>query len=569
MNDITISNKEIIAKHFEDRLATPVKDYIGNQSKTQGVSDGFIGQTSDNSQYMLKRAKLDSTTHSKKESTYKRDLMQEFITAPLYKRILFDNSPVIGLATTKEGDLYLKSKFLEGFQDLSSYLMPKATITTDIDNSKNTDSILILEDTKAKKIFFKLPGNKKTKILPISIDEFQKVKNTCNKLIENNGEIPVQNKEEKFDKFLFKALRHTSPEFDSFGHEKVAKIIGFQKTISACLFLGEIDYHAQNLGIVNGQIVKIDHGRSGMDFFKDESYLRKTMAQNFEDFGYQDFPFNAQEFRNCLASIISISDEEIEKLVRKQIDILKKQNFKLPETIEYYDGQKLIKIKLNNFQDLENFYISAYKANKQIFSKLQDTLETISQIEFSENKEVQQKWLNGKWLFNIKDEDPLIWAAKNGKRIIIKEGENLVKKDSLLILIEQKKLMPPLNQDPVEWAIISSRKIDGINPIMWADKNGYKIDGKEGKLSAFEEARELIKSYGKGNKVLEKTIKLEAREYQKELGKEIRNLGLKRFYDKNTSTFRQELINKQNKLQEIISLDPSSLKKSTNRTRKR
>lgn len=120
----------------------------------------------------------------------------------------------------------------------------------------------------------------------------------------------------------------------------IKNIKGFAKVLAACLWLGEIDGHADNLGIIKHEVetfngsyeveriaVKIDHGMSG-HFNRDEKEIRVELSslfsqgkkENWQKPGprpgtYTLIDCKVSELIYALEQITKISDSEIENLI--------------------------------------------------------------------------------------------------------------------------------------------------------------------------------------------------------------------------------------------------------------
>jgi hypothetical protein len=581
---INLDEHQHLQTALKDQLSAPIDEYreAGEGKKAAGVSSGFVGTTKDKASYMLKPGNLDRVKDLRRGNATpyadKRDAMQEYIAAGIYKRVLYDRTPTIGLAdvsnSTKKADknkLFIKSKFFEGFKFL-----------------RGRDDKDVVQGTE-----------------------------------------------------------------------------GFEKVIAACMFAGEIDYHGENLGVVDNKVVKIDHGRSGMDLFSSEVALRASLSKHINIFGYEKLPLNIEVLQESVNEISQISSDEIEKIVASRIDALKKSGFILEKEIHYYDGvnQKTTK-KIESYKDLEEFYVSYYKQQQQTLKDFGETLDFVSKIEFSTDPAKQKQWQNGQWLQDlrghtplklavfhgckIEGKDPIIWAIENDKKISGQDpiewatinrckiaGQHAVhwakdnnKKiqdkdplkwsvhndciagdmDFISCAIKNKNTI--LGQDPVSWAVYHNKKISGQDPLEWAIQNNYiiegkdpialaidknyKIEGKDSVVWAVENKKKIItkedkvlqdpilyaikKSYkveGKNpivwaienkknilnkapietveevimgfgfNSPLSKKLQEQLRESQVELGKDIRAMGMKRFIDKDLWDKRKNLMQEQ------------------------
>jgi ankyrin repeat protein len=137
----------------------------------------------------------------------------------------------------------------------------------------------------------------------------------------------------------------TISEFKDENLEEINKgnkinIKGFEKVIAACLFMGEIDYHDENLGVATNKhgeqyAVKIDHGRSGFDLLelKDERSLMNEFLE-MSSFYYENINFSIDEFKKAVDEITTISENEIDILIQNRLHNIRKTGFKLNQ--EYF-----------------------------------------------------------------------------------------------------------------------------------------------------------------------------------------------------------------------------------------
>lgn len=244
-----------LKKVYENRSLTRVDSYKKQSEKEKGLTSGYIA-VKDGDTYMMKNSHSASgVALSDKESAEKRDFMTEFMVSPLYKRILYNHAPDIGMAQDEIlGNLFLRSKFINNYADLNKYK--------------------------------------------------QKV------------------------------------EFNERGLKKVD---GFEKVVAASLFLGEPDYHDENIGITaseegNSLAVKIDHGRSLWNKSNNSDDLMMQFISSRASYGYNDVEFDVHNFNQAIKSINDISQDEIESLFKIQAYKLQTSGFK--PTHEYY-GHKI------------------------------------------------------------------------------------------------------------------------------------------------------------------------------------------------------------------------------------
>ncbi|HJD66873.1 MAG TPA: phosphatidylinositol 4-kinase [Rickettsia endosymbiont of Bembidion lapponicum] len=114
---------------------------------------------------------------------------------------------------------------------------------------------------------------------------------------------------------------------------KTPKLSGFEKAIAASHILGESDYHTQNLMVQNNNtVVKIDHGRSFMNFNKDFTSMLKDANEKFERFGYNEniekgqLTFNVKEYSKSLNQMLNqLDNNQIDNIIDQKVDELVKE----------------------------------------------------------------------------------------------------------------------------------------------------------------------------------------------------------------------------------------------------
>ena len=337
---------------------------------------------------------------------------------------------------------------------------------------------------------------------------------------------------------IAQVLRDSDPEIDQYMLTLSQNIEGFEKVLAACLFMGEEDFHGENLGVAENKVVKIDHGRSAMRIFVDEESLRKKLTESIADLSYEDMKINPTILKQHIDEITSIGLEELSHLIGSRIDNLKKEGFKLEDQVYYYQGTKMITKNINSYSELENFYIEKFTHQQEVMRRFTETLNVISQIEYSHTPEIQNQWMNGKWLKDINGGTPILWAINNNKTI---SGD-----DPIIWAINNNKTIS--GDKPIRWAVIQEKNIDHQVPLVWAKNNDMKIDN----LSPIEFAKQIIEKYGENNPDIETNIKNQLKQIQKDLGIKIRSLGIRRFTDSDIKAQREFLINEQQEIEKII-----------------
>ena len=249
---------------------------------------------------------------------------------------------------------------------------------------------------------------------------------------------------------------------------KLNKVNGFEKAVAVSLFLGDNDFHGENLGVVRKtsdegleqyNVVKIDHGRS-RSFPANEKELRRGLAQKFERWGYNTMPMDVNKLMTAIDGINTVSGAEIENIVKSSSYRLKRTGLEINSSFAgksmrpSHDPQDPNKT-ISSYELLENFYIDRVQKQKQVFQEFRDNLETISKID------IEPAWKKGAWIQTIKDKDPIVWARENNRTI---EGK-----------------------DPIVWARENHKTIEGKSPDVWLEGGRNAQVGKA-------EAMEVVKT---------------------------------------------------------------------------
>lgn len=287
-------------------------------------------------------------------------------------------------------------------------------------------------------------------------------------------------------------------EFKLKNPDKLTQLQGLEKAIATCIFLGDGDYHDENLGVLvqetNGQkeyyIVKIDHGKSSMMFNHRELIIRQQLYTSLAMFDYDNIPFNIFKLKNALNEITKSSIEELSTLIHSRTFNLKQAGFIPNKSLGYIqDKTNLIQNKIDNYEDLEKLYVEKYTQQVQTIKSLSDTLDTITRID------MPNQWQDRQWLEDINSQDPIAWAITHNKTIekqdavswAIKHDKKIEGLKPAVWVITQEKLNTSLyskidtnkidDKDPVIWAYDHKLYINGIEPITWAIQNNQNING--------------------------------------------------------------------------------------------
>ncbi|WP_341794991.1 hypothetical protein [Rickettsia endosymbiont of Rhinocyllus conicus] len=170
-----------------------------------------------------------------------------------------------------------------------------------------------------------------------------------------------------------KFLENSEHLGDVLEQTKTPKLSGFEKAIAASHILGESDYHTQNLMVQNNNtVVKIDHGRSFMNFNKDFTSMLKDANEKFERFGYNkniekgQLTFNVKEYSKSLNQMLNqLDNNQIDNIIDQKVDELVKNGF---DAKGICPGKLDIKgldtsVIFNNEQKLRKYYKDNIKEN--------------------------------------------------------------------------------------------------------------------------------------------------------------------------------------------------------------
>lgn len=270
----------LIEEKLKAKIARSEKDFKRKGAKYDGVTDGYVAtDIKSKKTHMVKKAQKESGGGNLLDD--KRDLIIEYIAAPLAKRVLMDRAPDIGLVTG--------GKELERDKDLRRKPIHAESGTSYVAlRSKFFDDFKTLNEFGS---------------LALGIYPFEKV--------------------EGFERVLVGAL--IIGEFD------------FHKGN-----IGVVEYTKEN-GDKGYKAVKIDHGRSMVNVkkqivkMKNYDDLINYMHSNL-GYYYTDIHALIDEKRLSLAisEMTNISREEVEKLIRKQVYDLKDAGMKFDVVANHY-----------------------------------------------------------------------------------------------------------------------------------------------------------------------------------------------------------------------------------------
>lgn len=239
-----------------------------------------------------------------------------------------------------------------------------------------------------------------------------------------------------------KFLENSEHLGDVLEQTKTPKLSGFEKAIAASHILGESDYHTQNLMVQNNNtVVKIDHGRSFMNFNKDFTSMLQDANEKFERFGYNEniekgqLTFNVKEYSKSLNQMLNqLDNNQIDNIIDQKVDELVKNGF---DAKGICPGKLDIKgldtsVIFNNEQELRKYYKDNIKENLANMKEIAKKVDIVAKY-----SNPSPDFENGKWLKDMAN-SPM--------------------------------------QDPVAYAAHNDIQIEGKNALQWAHENNYKIE---------------------------------------------------------------------------------------------
>lgn len=195
---------------------------------------------------------------------------------------------------------------------------------------------------------------------------------------------------------------------------------GFEKVIAACHMLGDMDYHAANLMVLDGKTVaKVDHGRSLMQYHKDFASMVSTTYKSFKrkskkyDLAIQsgNLRFDIDKYNTALKKMIDqLNEEQIETIIEQKAAELRKLGFNPNDLIVQASfGSGIVNSAvISNYKDLEEFYKENLKKNLQNMKEIAKATNIVAKF-----SNVSQEFKEGGWLKAFATstiQDPVLYA---------------------------------------------------------------------------------------------------------------------------------------------------------------
>lgn len=195
---------------------------------------------------------------------------------------------------------------------------------------------------------------------------------------------------------------------------------GFEKVIAACHILGDTDYHAGNLMVLDGKtIAKIDHGRSFMAFHKDFASMVNSTYKKFKKSSrnyalaiqYGNLNFDICKYNTALRQMIDqLNEDQIETIIEQKAAELRKLGFNPSDLIVQASfGSGIVNSTvISDYKDFENFYKEILKKNLQNMKEIAAATNIVAKF-----SNVSQKFKEGGWLEAFATssiQDPVVYA---------------------------------------------------------------------------------------------------------------------------------------------------------------
>jgi hypothetical protein len=194
---------------------------------------------------------------------------------------------------------------------------------------------------------------------------------------------------------------------------------GIELIFAVGMRFGDIDLNTKNLIAHKEEteegttrcLRKIDHGWALTTFFTREGEMRKVFFTRFAAY----LPFiNLHKLKDAILRCCSVSEDEIEDIVKRQIYKLKRQNIKPPfkfyigiddELSPNNDSSFYSTVQFLTLDDYEKFILARLKMQRTVLQSMVKSLDIISLIEPHIPKHLRTELLQAI--------DPCVWAIQN------------------------------------------------------------------------------------------------------------------------------------------------------------
>lgn len=408
-----IQAEEAVGKHIEARTSAKQSSFKQSRDKPSGVSEGYVGIHKldidvEKQEYMFKFArktnepfedpKKPGTMINRNAKFDTMDYLCEFMMAPLYERMLYNRSPVIAPVKSNSPDVTTSMR---------SKFLPGAKSIADYTDSTTPYEWGVLAKYR------------------LAADRVEGIEKLWAAYLSGGDE----------DIHLGNAVIMDEPT-------------------------GQV--HADGRPFVKSVFGKIDMGKSGAVMFTDGEKMWKNFSNRYRLYEYdKNVNFDVSKFSTALSENAKISADEISRIVKSRIHILKQLGFD-PNGLEIrywvddefpnWDNRNMFKTKtLTSFRDLEEFFIDRFTKHWKAQAEFQKLVVAVEKMSLPGGTTAEQ-WKKGAWINLIENTNPVLYAVANNLTI-----------DGL---------------DPYKYAMLHDIKIDGKPAAAYLDEHNLELDGR-------------------------------------------------------------------------------------------
>jgi hypothetical protein len=416
---LTFVNKVLEPNATSEISVSQQSAFTKEKEKSSGRTTGYFARLGDD-QFLLKHFfKSDASSLNSEDDSNRLEAVQELVASRVFALLLGDRVPEINLVKGDEGS----------FDAIrTNKIWQEKTVEI-----KNKDSLYI------------------------SSKLFENVKTLKEIIIDPN----------------------TSKEYFSGSNYQVRDL---EKVIAACNICGDADYFFENLMLQQDKdnpkewnLLKIDHGKSLIQFQRDFTGFIDSLGNQFERLGYNGelkagrLKFDADKYNTSLKQMLEKLDgKTIDKLVDEGIDALKKGEFDDSYFWKPYRvGNDKYEVEIESFGELADVYKDLLKRNVENLRVISKSLDVVTKF-----SGVSEEFKNGGWIeqlagFPSTNKDPILFAAASGIKIYDHGKSN----------------------DALEWAknqeyLFNTQKVD--------KQNNEKIIKREGKCELNHPIKETV-----------------------------------------------------------------------------
>lgn len=263
------------------------------------------------------------------------------------------------VATDKEQD---KTHIVKkGTKDMPAGLSDEKDLIRNIEDRRDT----IIEYTASALAERLMPGRAPKIGLVVSNTELQTDDRSKRVITSDDGAKNIGLRSTFFENFQTLSELTAGKHSSHLGSntQELSKVEGVERVIAGALLMGEIDFHAGNIGAVRQEdgtykAVKIDHGRSMVDITEDPINISdaSSLLSVLANLGYSQDDlkhcFDPEKFVEAVNEMSQISRSEVENMVRKQIYDLRDAGVDFSEVADTYgsstDPDDIVEVLTDN-----------------------------------------------------------------------------------------------------------------------------------------------------------------------------------------------------------------------------